>query len=129
VPVKEVERFSRRTRRYLSRRVLRYFRRLGRRDPERYGKTVRGALLLYEDDHLREPAQLLNAWGLVHILYWGSPVLVRSPHGVRLAEGAALADLAPAPLTRGPGRASSVICWPWRSVPPAAPSGRSPSPC
>jgi hypothetical protein len=98
VPVKEVERFSRRTRRYLSRRVFRYFRRLGRRDPERYGKTVRAALLLYQDDHLREPAQLLNAWSLVHVLYWGSSVLVRSPHGVRLAAGAALADLTPAPL-------------------------------
>jgi hypothetical protein len=96
--VPPIERFTARTRRYLCRRAFRYFRKLGRRDAPRYGAAVRAALLLYKDEHLRKPEQLLDAWGLVHVLYHGSPVLVRSPHGVRLAEGARLADLAPAPI-------------------------------
>jgi hypothetical protein len=96
--VPPIDRFTARTRRYLCRRAFRYFRTLGHRDPPRYGAAVRAALLLYEDAHLGKPEQLLDAWGLVHVLYHGSPVLVRSPHGVRLAEGARLSDLAPAPI-------------------------------
>ncbi|KYG08843.1 hypothetical protein BE21_21240 [Sorangium cellulosum] len=94
----ESPRFSRRTRHYLRRRAFRYFRRLGRRDAARYGRAIRAALALYRDEHLDRPERLLDAWGLLHALYWGSPVLERLPRGVRLAEGAALADLEPAPL-------------------------------
>jgi hypothetical protein len=97
-PTQPIERFSRRTRLYLSRRAFRYFRRAGRSDHERYLRAMRVALRLYEDARLQKPEQLLDSWGLVHALYWGSPVLKRSPHGVRLAPGAKLADLAPAPL-------------------------------
>jgi hypothetical protein len=91
-------RFTRATRRYLKRRALRYFRRLGYRDIDRYGRAIRAALMLYEDQHLEKPEHLLDAWGLVHALYWGSPVLVRDPGGVRLASGRSLADLEPAPM-------------------------------
>lgn len=94
----EAPRFSMRTRRYLRRRAFRYFRRLGRRDPARYGRAIRAALALCRDEHLDRPERLLDAWGLLHVLYWGSPALVRGPRGVRLAEGSALADLAPAPI-------------------------------
>jgi hypothetical protein len=94
----KIDRFTARTRRYLCRRSFRYFRKLGHRDPQRYGGAVRAALLLYKDADLQKAEQLLDAWGLVHVLYHGSPVLVRSPHGVRLAAGARLADLAPAPI-------------------------------
>jgi hypothetical protein len=93
-----MDRFSRRTRRYLARRAFRYFRRAGRKDPARYAAALRVALPLYDDQNLQKPEQLLDAWGLVHALYWSSPVLKRSPHGVRLAAGAKLADLAPAPI-------------------------------
>jgi hypothetical protein len=91
-------RFSRRTRQYLARRAFRYFRALARRDVQSYGETIRAALVLYEDRHLERVEQILDAWGLVHALYWGSPVLVRDPRGVRVAEGRSLADLAPAPF-------------------------------
>jgi hypothetical protein len=91
-------RFSRRTRQYLVRRALRYFRTIARTDETRYGQAIRSALALYEDQHLAKPEQLLDAWGLVHALYWGSPALVRDPRGVRLAEGRSLAELAPAPF-------------------------------
>ncbi len=91
-------RFSRRTRLYLVRRAFRYFRAVARKDETRYGQSLRAALVLYEDRHLELAEQLLDSWGLVHALYWGSPVLVRDPRGIRLAEGRALAELAPAPF-------------------------------
>ncbi len=91
-------RFSRRTRLYLVRRVFRYFRALARRDEARYGQVMRAALLLYEDRHLEKVEQLLDAWSLVHALYWASPVLVRDPRGIRVADGRALAELGPAPF-------------------------------
>ena len=91
-------RFSQRTRRYLRRRAFRYFRALARRDAGRYGAAIRAALALYQDAHLDTPSQLLDAWGLMHALYWGSPVLDRQPRGIRVASGRSLAELAPAPF-------------------------------
>jgi hypothetical protein len=90
--------FSMRTRRYLARRALRYFRLIGAKDPLRYGKAIRAALPLYKDEHLDKPEHLLDAWGLVHVLYHGSLVLDRSAAGVAVADGRSLAELAPAPL-------------------------------
>ncbi len=90
--------FSRRTRLYLCRRVFRYFRTVGRKDPSRYRKAVCAALALYRDESLQRPEQLLDAWGLVHVLYWGAPVLSRRPDGIVLRPGTALADLLPAPI-------------------------------
>lgn len=94
----KLDRFTTLTRLYLCRRAFRYFRNLGHRDPARYSRAIRAALLLYKDADLQKPEQLLDAWGLVHVVYHGSPVLFRSPHGVRLAPGALLADLEPAPI-------------------------------
>jgi hypothetical protein len=91
-------RFSRRTRTYLARRAFRYFRGVARADVARYGEAIRAALVLYEDQHLTRAEQLLDAWGLLHALYWGSPVLDRDPRGVRVAEGRSLAELEPAPF-------------------------------
>jgi hypothetical protein len=90
-------RFTRATRRYLARRAFRYFRAIGHIDPARYGHGVRAALALYEDAHLDTPARLLDAWGLLHVLYAWSPVLERNPRGIRVAEGAQIAALEPAP--------------------------------
>jgi hypothetical protein len=105
-PKAEALRFSRATRRYLARRAFRYFRVIGKADPARYGKAARAALALYEDRHLDAPERLLDAWGLLHVLYAWSPVLDRDPRGVRVAKGRSLADLEPAPY------------WPqaWRGV-------------
>ncbi|MCC7384043.1 MAG: hypothetical protein IT384_19530 [Deltaproteobacteria bacterium] len=90
-------RFTQVTRAYLIRRVFRRFRELARRDGERYFAAAKQALLLYRDQHLSRPEQLLDAWSLVHICYHGSPVIARSPRGARLGGGRALAELSPAP--------------------------------
>ncbi|MBK9258403.1 MAG: hypothetical protein IPM54_01040 [Polyangiaceae bacterium] len=90
--------FSKATRRYLQRRALRYFRDIGRKDPIRYGVAVRKALVLYRDDCLDKPERLLDSWGLVHVCYYGSPVLKRDPYGIRVASGYSLGELEPAPL-------------------------------
>jgi hypothetical protein len=95
---KEALQFSRCTRLYLQRRAFRYFRRLASKDTARYGEVIRGALLLYRDEHLQKPEQLLDSWSLLHILYWGSPVLLRTPRGVRLADKRSLGELGPAPF-------------------------------
>lgn len=91
-------RFSRRTRTYLARRAFRYFRLVARVDAARYGRAIRAALTRYEDAHLVKPEQLLDAWSLLHALYWGSPEIVRDPRGARVAEGRSLAELVPAPF-------------------------------
>lgn len=92
-----IDRFSQATRSYLCRRVWRYFRTLGHQDPARYRSAITAALLGYRDAQLERPEQLLDAWSLVNALYHDSPILLRKPRGVRLAPGALLADLAPAP--------------------------------
>jgi hypothetical protein len=89
--------FSKATRRYLQRRAYRYFRKLGHTDAARYAKGVRVALALYTDESVSTVARLLDSWGLLHVLYARSPVLVRAPHGIRLADGKGLGDLVPAP--------------------------------
>ncbi len=94
----ERSRFSRATRRYIVRRAWRYFRYLGFREPERYITAISAALAHYRDADLDDPAKLLDAWGLVHALYWGSEVLERPPRGVRLAANRALSSLEPAPF-------------------------------
>lgn len=96
--------FSRRTRTYLCRRAFRYFRVIARTDEARYGRAVRAALVLYEDRHLERPEQLLDAWGLLHALYWGSDVLDRDPRGIRVKDGRSMADLTPAPFAPGAWR-------------------------
>lgn len=91
-------RFSLKTRLYLARRAFRYFRKIGAKDRERYFKGTSAALKLYKDDHLNKPEHLLDAWGLVHVLYHDSPVLVRDARGIRLAPGRTLSELSPAPM-------------------------------
>lgn len=93
----ETARFSRATRRYLSRRAFRYFRGIGRSDKARYGRAMRTALALYQDAHLDSPVRVLDAWSLLHVLYAWSPVLDRSPRGVRVAPGRSLGEVSPAP--------------------------------
>ncbi len=91
-------RFSRVTRQYLQRRAWRYFRKKAHGGgAARYGSAIRPVLARYEDVHLSRPERLLDAWGLMHALYHGSPVLVRKPRGITVADGHTLAGLRPAP--------------------------------
>lgn len=95
---KDAPHFSLATRGYLKRRANRYFRRLGRADLPRYGRAIRAALALYQDEHLSTPAHLLDAWSLLHQLFWCSEVIDEDPRGCRVAHGASLADLEPLPM-------------------------------
>jgi hypothetical protein len=90
--------FGSTTRSYLARRAFRFFRTIGRKDPARYGRAIRKALVLYRDEHLATPEQLLDAWGLLNALYWKSPVIERRSRGARVVPGKSLRDLVPAPI-------------------------------
>jgi hypothetical protein len=89
--------FSVHTRNYLRRRAWRYFRRLGRQHPERYIPAVLAALKLYTDADVSTGVQLIDNWGLMHILFHGCPALLAQPNGWTIAEGHSLGELAPAP--------------------------------
>lgn len=89
--------FSLSTRKYLRRRAWRYFRRLGRTAPHRYIPAVTDALLLYRDADAANGLALLDNWGLMHILFRFSPVLVPNVDGWQVAPGRSLAELEPAP--------------------------------
>lgn len=90
--------FSTRTRHHLCRRALRYFRRMASAEPSRFVHALAPALSRYEDADLARPSQLLDAWSLCHVLYWGSPVLRRDPRGIKVAAGRSLAELDLAPM-------------------------------
>jgi len=90
--------FTRATRRYLTRRAFRYFRRIGYGDLVAYRRAVVPALELYRDEHLSSVGRLLAAWGLLHVLYGRSAVLHRNPKGVVLQSGRTLAELTPEPI-------------------------------
>jgi hypothetical protein len=90
--------FSVATRHYLRRRAWRYFRKLGRSDPERYVPAVKEALLRYRDEDTDSGLALIDNWGLVHILFHHSPVLSSNERGWRVVPGRSLAELEPAPM-------------------------------
>lgn len=92
--------FSIPTRNYLRRRVWRYFRRLGKKQPERYVPAVLSALKTYTDADIPDALGLLDNWGLVHILFHHSPTLEARRTGWRVAEGAQLSQLQPDPIYR-----------------------------
>jgi hypothetical protein len=89
--------FSQRTRRYLRRRAWRYFRKLGKTNPERYRSAALGYLQRYTDGDVDNDIHLLDNWGLVHTLFCDCPALVRPAKGWEFAGGKTLADLRPAP--------------------------------
>jgi hypothetical protein len=90
--------FSVPTRHYLRRRAWRYFRKLGRRNPDRYVPAVCTALKLYTDADVPDGLGLLDNWGLCHVLFHHSPVLEAKPTGWYVAEGHFLPQLQPEPM-------------------------------
>jgi hypothetical protein len=89
--------FSLPTRRYLRRRAWRYFRKLGKANPDRYRAAALAYLKRYADADVDTDVHLLDNWGLVHTLFSDSPALVRPARGWEFAERKTLADLTPAP--------------------------------
>jgi hypothetical protein len=108
-PKSDGEAFTVHTRHYLRRRVWRYFRRLGHRDPKRYHATVMEALLLYRDADIDSGVHLLDNWGLTHILFHNSPILEAKQSGWILKGDAAFRDLKPAPAHATSWEADSIF--------------------
>jgi hypothetical protein len=96
--LKKLRLFSIATRCYLRRRAWRYFRKLGKIHPDRYVVAVSEALALYVDEDVADGLALLDNWGLVHILFHRSPVLLARSSGWTVAPGRSMAELAPAPI-------------------------------
>ncbi len=92
--------FSVPTRNYLRRRAWRYFRKLGRQQPDRYIPAVCTALKLYTDADVPDGLALLDNWGLVHILFHHSPTIESKPTGWRVAPNGTLWRLQPDPMFR-----------------------------
>ncbi len=90
--------FSLPTRQYLRRRAWRYFRHLGKTNPERYVAAISEAMVLYENADVDTGLALIDNWGLVHALFHHSPVLVSRPNGWDVAEDGSLSELEPAPI-------------------------------
>lgn len=89
--------FSVHTRHYLRRRTWRYFRELAQRDPERYISAAVEALLCYRDGDVADGLALIDNWGLMHILFHESPVLIAKANGWTLAPDRKLGELTPRP--------------------------------
>ena len=85
------------TRRYLTRRSWRYFRQLGAADPVRYVKAATLALLNYTDADTPDGLALIDNWGLMHILFHNTDVLVSKPSGWQFSIKQSLANLTPSP--------------------------------
>ncbi|MBA4188798.1 MAG: hypothetical protein C0467_12435 [Planctomycetaceae bacterium] len=92
--------FSIPTRHYLRRRAWRYFRKLGKKHPDRYISGVCTALKLYTDADVPDGLGLLDNWGLVHILFHHSPALESRPVGWFVSESGTLPQLQPDPMYR-----------------------------
>jgi hypothetical protein len=89
--------FSYRTRYYLRRRVWRFFRFLGYKDPAAFVAGVAAALTRYADDDLTKGEHILDSWCLLNACYRYSPPLAFTPSHAKLQDGASLNDLKPSP--------------------------------
>lgn len=89
--------FSFHTRYYLRRRAWRYFRRLGHQRPPDYPAAVARMLQRYRDEDLARGEYILDSWSLLHACFGESDVLSFGASLVRLRDGRALRELAPAP--------------------------------
>ncbi|HET6247066.1 MAG TPA: hypothetical protein VFE47_05145 [Tepidisphaeraceae bacterium] len=89
--------FSHHTRYYLRRRAWRYFRRMGFSQPERFAPAVGRMLAGYRDEDFARGENLLDSWILLHACFGKSDVLEFGPAHVKVREGRALRELAPAP--------------------------------
>ena len=91
----ELRLFSAATRKYLRRRVWRYFRTID--DDARYREAVAAALMRFTDDDFADGLAMLDSWSAMHAMFHHADVLESTASGWRLADGAALSDLKPAP--------------------------------
>ncbi len=85
--------FSLATRQHLRRRALRFLRKLGPRDPERFLDCASLSLRLYEDAHFDTGADIPERFALVNLLFQWTPVLYRTSRKIFVTHGRSLADL------------------------------------
>jgi len=90
--------FSVPTRNYLRRRAWRYFRKIGKTQPERYFAAMKNILTFYRDEDFADGLALIDNWGLIHILFHNCPALLSNPTGWVLIEGKSLLDVTAAPM-------------------------------
>ena len=92
--------FSVATRRFLQRRLWRYFRRLATVDSVRYLDAVCHLLLEYSDTDTPDGTGLLDCHGLIHVLFGESEVLQATKSGWQLSPERRLAELRATPPYR-----------------------------
>lgn len=89
--------FTYTTRKYLRRRVWRYFRRAGFQRPADYTKITAAALARYTDADVARGEHILDSWALMQIAFRSSSVLSFKRSTVELATDCTLAGLIAAP--------------------------------
>lgn len=102
-------RFTVKTRRYLQRRVWRYFRQIGQADATQYIAMLAPILAQYTDAQFEPTHKMLDCWSLMHALFWGNGVISREIDGVRVRTGCSMADLTPQPWNEPAWRLSSAF--------------------
>ncbi len=85
--------FSLATRQHLRRRALRYLRKLGPRDPERFLDSVCLTLRLYRDEHFEGGPDLPERFALINLLFHSTPVLHRTSRKIFVMYGRSLGEL------------------------------------
>ena len=92
--------FSVATRQYLRRRTWRYFRRLGKNNPERYIAAISRGLVRYTDDDVSDGLALIDNWGLSTFAFSPESGTAGSSGGLGSGGGAIARGAFPAPLLR-----------------------------
>lgn len=92
--------FSVTTRRFLQRRLWRYFRRLATVDSDRYLEAMCHLLLEYRDTDTPDGIALLDCHGLMQVLFGESDVVIATKSGWQLSLAGRLAELRAAPRYR-----------------------------
>ncbi len=100
--------FSVSTRNYLRRRAWRYFRTIGKQNPQRYLNAVTRALAKYTDNDCADGLALIDNWGLMHVLFHDTDVLEARPAGWTLRDGKSLGNLRASPAFLDAWKASAV---------------------
>ena len=90
--------FSYRTRYYLRRRSLRYFRRMGFRQPADYIHAVSLALTLYSDSDFQLGENILDNWSLLHICFGEHDAIEFDSSRARLKENRTMGELTASPM-------------------------------
>jgi hypothetical protein len=105
--------FSYKTRYYLRRRALRYFRKMGFKSPEQYPAAMAGVLARYEDGDLAKGENILDSWCLLNVCFRHHEGLVFGATHVKLAQGRSLNELKPAPKfpEAWAGKGAGEVLW------------------